>query len=628
MGVEGPLARGAWIAGRYEVVRAIGRGAMGHVYHVMDRDLDEAVALKLIVPPPGEDWDPRREVRLARRVTHPNVARTYDLGRHEHARFITMELVGGESLHQHLRVGRQLPLPEALRIASHLAQGIVAAHAAGVVHRDLKPSNVMLHRERVVITDFGVALALHEGGRRVSLVGTPGYMAPEQIVGGAVDGRADVYALGVVLFRMLAGRMPFPGDPETQVAAQLEGAFPDLRAVLPTIPSAIAEIVRDAVAKDRAERLDATTFMQRLESVRGDVGELRAHGAFAATGSVPTMQVATESVPATTVDSVDSGPPPGPARELFDRARRSLMAMPGPAVAEAVALLEEAHALAPDDASILSALGVGLARLGMALGVQSALARAEELSIRAVLADPTSAETLCTLGFLRAQQGELRSAVRIFRAALGRDPETPVAHVYLAELLSEAKRAEADQHFDALAGGPFAPRAKAMRARLTALAGDHEEALAVLATTAPLDGGASLLMRRRIALWGDDPVMLARTRAEVEKAFSRMALDPPYPAIFAVGVAGEAIESIDVTAEIEASSLPPRQRTWCHQLATEIYARSGMRDAALDGLLVAASLALTDLLWLDRCPRLAMLRDDPRFAQARALTSSRVLTYA
>ncbi len=147
-------------------------------------------------------------MKLARRVTHPNVARTYDIGQHEKVRFITMELVSGESLADVLSREKRLGLAETLRVAEQIARGLSAAHAAGVVHRDLKPANIMRGpgpAGRVVITDFGIARSA-DGGRggedpRLTgkgIIGTPAYMAPEQLVDEPIDGRTDIYAFGMV----------------------------------------------------------------------------------------------------------------------------------------------------------------------------------------------------------------------------------------------------------------------------------------------------------------------------------------------------------------------------------------------------------------------------------------------
>jgi len=173
--VFGPFPIGVVLAERYETTALLGEGGMGAVYRVRDRDLDEDVALKVLKPELASAQDAlarfRREVRLARRVTHVNVARTYDLGHHRGVRFLTMELILGESVAAAARRG--LALGDALRIAQEACLGLGAAHAAGIVHRDLKPDNVMLAEGRVVLTDFGIARAL-EGTDAHATVGNIG----------------------------------------------------------------------------------------------------------------------------------------------------------------------------------------------------------------------------------------------------------------------------------------------------------------------------------------------------------------------------------------------------------------------------------------------------------------------
>ena len=221
------VAPGVLVARRFEVRERVGEGAMGSVWRVLDRELDEEVALKVLrddfAATEGALERFRREVKLARRITHPNVARTYDLGAFEGVRFLTMELIAGEPLSRHLAWKRRLPVADALRIVEQVARGLAASHAVGVLHRDLKPDNLMVAGDRAVITDFGVArLAVNTDAAafatRASLVvGTPAYMAPEQLQGFDLDGRADVYALGVVFFELLTGAHPFAAG----VAARL-----------------------------------------------------------------------------------------------------------------------------------------------------------------------------------------------------------------------------------------------------------------------------------------------------------------------------------------------------------------------------------------------------------------------
>ena len=264
------------LAGRYEVLALIGVGGMGAVYKVRDRELDEVVALKMlkreIADAPGVLERFRREVKLARRVTHPNVARTYDLGEHEGERFITMELIEGESLATRLaRLGR-ISVHETISTVGAICEGLDAAHAAGVVHRDLKPDNVLLARNRVVITDFGVARAQEAGAvaKTAIPIGTPAYMAPEQLEASpAIDARADVYALGAMTFELLTGRLPFEADSVFAVAAmRLTQPPPDPRTHRPDIPETLALLVMRCMARKPEERpTSARDVAARLASM-------------------------------------------------------------------------------------------------------------------------------------------------------------------------------------------------------------------------------------------------------------------------------------------------------------------------------------------------------------------------
>ncbi len=265
------------IAGRYEVRAPLGEGGMGAVFRVLDRELDEEVALKVLHPRLASTPEAlvrfRREVKLARRITHTNVARTYDLGVDGERCFITMELLRGESLARRAR--DSVPLAEALKISAGVARGLAAAHAEGIVHRDLKPENVMLSGERVVITDFGIARAEagagHEGQvhATVSLVGTPAYMSPEQVEGVPVDGRSDVYALGILLFELLTGRLPFAADTPIAVAtARLLHEPPDPRTLV-DVPQSVAALVLAALARHREHRPDAQTMVNAIDELRG-----------------------------------------------------------------------------------------------------------------------------------------------------------------------------------------------------------------------------------------------------------------------------------------------------------------------------------------------------------------------
>ena len=253
--VDTELPSATALAGRYLVLSLLGGGGMGRVYLARDTELDELVAVKMLLretlEQPGVLEQLRSEVKLARRVTHPNVVRTFDIGIHEGQRFITLEYVDGESLAAVLTRGR-LSVPVFLATARALCDGLAAAHAVGVVHRDLKPANVLVGEGgRVALTDFGIACLA--ASHASTMAGTPQYMAPEQLAGGAVDRRTDIYALGLLFFEMLTGRRPFAGqDARGEVGRRLAEQAPDL--TTEGVPEAIARIVRTAMSADPEAR--------------------------------------------------------------------------------------------------------------------------------------------------------------------------------------------------------------------------------------------------------------------------------------------------------------------------------------------------------------------------------------
>jgi eukaryotic-like serine/threonine-protein kinase len=250
---------GTVVADRYRLHSVLGEGGMGTVYRAEDLHLDDWVALKAlhrrVAHVSGVLERFRREVKLARRVTHENVARVYELGRDGELHFLTMELIDGAPLSRSMR-GRFEP-----RTAGPIVRGIAsaldAAHAASVIHRDIKPDNVMLSsRGRVVVTDFGIARSL-AAMRETSagLIGTPAYMAPEQIEGGEITSKTDLYAFGVLIFQMLTGRLPWLGESPMAIAiARLKERPPDPRTIVPQIEPAVADVVLRCLERDPTRR--------------------------------------------------------------------------------------------------------------------------------------------------------------------------------------------------------------------------------------------------------------------------------------------------------------------------------------------------------------------------------------
>lgn len=259
----GTLQVGEVLASRYRIEEEIGRGGMGHVYRAMDLELEEPVAIK-VLHTAGDESSPEearliREVQICRGLTHPNVVRMHDIGRFPGGLFISMELLAGESLADAIRTAGQLPLERCRTILSEVLAGLREAHSQDVVHRDLKPQNIFLTAEGARVLDFGIA----QGPRfdtRLTLtghaMGTPLYMAPEQLRGLEIDERTDLYALGVVAYEMLSGRPPFVGANPTEVAlAHVQTPPEDLRTLRPGLPEAWARWVHRLLAKEPADRL-------------------------------------------------------------------------------------------------------------------------------------------------------------------------------------------------------------------------------------------------------------------------------------------------------------------------------------------------------------------------------------
>ncbi|HWN41730.1 MAG TPA: tetratricopeptide repeat protein, partial [Thermoanaerobaculia bacterium] len=256
----GRLAAGARLAGRYRILELVGLGGMGMVYKAEDEQLGLPVAIKVLRPDLARDGRRierfKQELVLGRQVSHPNVVRIHDIGSDGDLVFLSMDFVPGRSLSELLAAEGPLTAERAVGIARQVASGLAAAHQAGVVHRDLKPGNVLIDDSgRAAISDFGVARSLGGPGATLpgSVVGTLDYLSPEQARGGEVDGRADLYALGILLHEMLTGELPFAGGSATEVLAQrLTGATRDR---LPAeVPRQLAAVVRRLLQREPDRR--------------------------------------------------------------------------------------------------------------------------------------------------------------------------------------------------------------------------------------------------------------------------------------------------------------------------------------------------------------------------------------
>jgi serine/threonine-protein kinase len=270
--------------GRYEIVRLLGEGGMGAVYQARQVAMDRMVALKLILSDLVRSAAAvarfQREMKLTARIEHPNTIRVYDFGETEGRLFLTMELLRGKTLKQVLAESGRLELDRIVRIATQVTRALQAAHSEGVVHRDLKPDNIMLleqygERDIVKVLDFGIAKSLDEHERGMTsagaVVGTPAYMSAEQAMGHAVDPRSDLYSLGIILYEMASGRVPFTAPALTALLLAHATELPTpLAHVVPGVHPGLASLVDELLRKDPAERpQSAKAIERRLEALVG-----------------------------------------------------------------------------------------------------------------------------------------------------------------------------------------------------------------------------------------------------------------------------------------------------------------------------------------------------------------------
>jgi eukaryotic-like serine/threonine-protein kinase len=297
-------------AGRYEIVSELGRGAMGIVYKAMDPVIGRTVAVKTIrlseegtgLTRPELLTRFQTEARAAGLLTHPNIVVVFDAGEEDGLYYITMELVEGKSLQALLDGGHAFPLPRTLRIMEQTCSALQFAHERNVVHRDIKPANLMLTADDTVkITDFGTAKILQFGTTQQTahVMGTPSYMSPEQVKGRAVDGRSDIFSLGVMLYEMVTGEKPFPGQNITTVIYKIVNEDPvPPRQIDPSIHPGISSVVMRALQKEPE---------QRYQNCREMLEDLRRYRALSAANNPQSTMVMGGASPTATLVSANTG---------------------------------------------------------------------------------------------------------------------------------------------------------------------------------------------------------------------------------------------------------------------------------------------------------------------------------
>jgi Tol biopolymer transport system component/serine/threonine protein kinase len=277
--IEAPkeeLTTGFSFAGRYQIIEELGKGGMGSVYKVLDKEVNVKIALKLIKPEIASDKKTierfRNELKIARNISHKNICRMYDLNKDEGSYYITMEYVSGEDLKSFIRRARRLDIGTAITIAKQVCDGLAEADRLGVVHRDLKPSNIMIDKDgNVRIMDFGIARSLSTKGITGAgvMIGTPEYMSPEQVEGKQVDQRSDIYGLGAVLYEMVTGRVPFEGDTPFSIGIKQKSEIPrPPKEINDQIPEDLSRVILMCLEKEKEKRYQsAGELRSELENI-------------------------------------------------------------------------------------------------------------------------------------------------------------------------------------------------------------------------------------------------------------------------------------------------------------------------------------------------------------------------
>jgi eukaryotic-like serine/threonine-protein kinase len=285
---------GTTLSGRYRLEARIGAGGMSTVYRALDETLQRRVAIKLLNREVASDSDQlerfRREARAVAQLSHPHIVGVIDAGEDESRPYIVFEYIEGETLKDRIRRVGRLPIPEAVAYAIEIARALGAAHARHIVHRDVKPQNVLIDEEgSAKVTDFGIARTLEEEGLTADgrVLGTTDYVSPEQALGQHVSGQSDLYSLGVVLYEMLTGEVPFKGENQVAVAMKhVREILPDVQSKRPEVSAALAAVVDAATAKRREDRYaDDVELIADLE----DVLAIETARAGSATGEVTTV---------------------------------------------------------------------------------------------------------------------------------------------------------------------------------------------------------------------------------------------------------------------------------------------------------------------------------------------------
>lgn len=522
LSADDPPLEANTMVGPYRVTGLIARGGMGDVYRATDLRLRRDVAVKVLSPDTTVDTRPVErfvhEARLTASLDHPNIVRLYDIGLVDGRPYFVAELLDGETLRA--RIGRgALAVPDVLRIGADVGRGLGAAHAAGFVHRDLKPENIFLTRSGTTkILDFGIATladgeAQREGRSALSghLLGTAGYLAPEQIRGHEIDGRADLFTLGAILFEMLTGRRAFARDHTVDTLHAILHETPaTVLELRHDVPPALAALVRRLLETAPDERPDsAADVVATLDDIAGlaaqpdrpsRYGTTPRHPPQIARGAIALAALAivlatavgwvyrrgAPSVPPGTASTPgDTGTRNSEALENYLRGRAHAAQATGAEFSRAVDSFRQAVTIDPDYADAWAALGAAYVRLPLVGGVRPAgpFSDARQAAARALELAPDHAGAQWVLGTVAFWfEWDYPRAEALLRRAATRQPEAAEPQVYLAHLLSNLGR-----HDEALleigrarARGPALPIARSLQGQFLFMARRYDEALSHL----------------------------------------------------------------------------------------------------------------------------------------------------
>lgn len=620
--------------GSYELVRTLGAGGMGDVYLARDRRLARNVALKVLHrDAASHDWMAafHHEALAASALNHPNILTVYEIGEQEGTSFIAAEYVDGITLRERLAQG-PLPVPELLDIALQVAEGLAAAHEAGVVHRDIKPDNVMWRADGLVkILDFGIATRSGPGvpaassgfiGADGTVIGTSGYMSPEQRHGLHVDARTDVWSLGIVMYEMSTGVLP-----ASAATAELSHLPRDLERI---ISRAMSEAREDRYATGRElardllllrDSLDAPSLTRAAgwRAVRRRTTGVRSHLRFAAAALI--FLAATASLVALAARSRGAAAPTHESRnpaayQLYAKGRYHVERRTPEDLRKGLEYLREAVTIDPTYAGAYAKLADAHILLAMTRDVapKDSFPHAKAAAERALAIDPALGEARVSMGIIKFwYEWDWNGAEAEFRRAMEGERPEPAARVFYGHLLSNlGDHTRATQELRrALDDQPYSPFANAIFAQALYYQGRHDDAIAHLRhKTLELDPSLWLthnILGRAYAWKG----LYREGLQELDKATALGgSLIVRATAGYTLAVSGKRDEARAILDDLKARAargyVPPSNLALVHL-------GLGERDAALDRLEEAAEARDLLLTFLGVEPRWAQLAGEPRF---------------